>query len=89
MFSGYPRGSPPCPLHGSGNTEGARWYPILYRTPSPASSFVIGLKIKIRFKSALAGLRPCAQLPSLRALAELKDPPLGREWVQPFLDASS
>lgn len=36
------------------------------------------MKIKIKFKSALAGLRPCAQLSSLRALAELKDPPLGR-----------
>lgn len=50
-------GCPPHPSHGSGNTDGAGWYPIPYRAPSPGGSFGLGLKIKIRFKSALAGLR--------------------------------
>lgn len=45
------------------------------------------MKFKIKFKSALAGLRPCAQLLSLRALVELEDP-LGQR-ASTLLDPTS
>lgn len=61
--------------------------PTPHRAPSPARSFGVGLKFKIKFKSALAGLRPCVQLPSLRALVELEDPLGQRAWT--LLDPTS